>query len=97
MRSCKARPPLRRGTEVVVTGAPRKRVVAQAARGFESHPLRQPSLNARFARSYGWLTPTVGALASVPTVARSDLSAVASAKAEATAWRRWALREGCPP
>ena len=27
---------------MVVTGAPRKRLVAQAARGFESHPLRQP-------------------------------------------------------
>jgi hypothetical protein len=36
-------PPIRRGTEVVVTGAPRKRLVAKAARGFESHPLRQPS------------------------------------------------------
>src|SRR5439155_26443260 len=34
----------RRGTEVVVTGAPRKRLVPQGARGFESHPLRQPSL-----------------------------------------------------
>ena len=30
----------RRGTEVVVTGAPRKRLVGQPARGFESHPLR---------------------------------------------------------
>src|SRR5438445_13463895 len=30
----------RRGTEVVVTGAPRKRLVLQGARGFESHPLR---------------------------------------------------------
>src|SRR5688500_9997273 len=37
--------PLRRGTEVVVTGAPRKRLVAQAARGFESHPLRQSFTN----------------------------------------------------
>ena len=31
----------RRGTEVVVTGAPRKRLVGKPARGFESHPLRQ--------------------------------------------------------
>ena len=31
---------LRRGTEVVVTGAPRKRLVGKPARGFESHPLR---------------------------------------------------------
>ena len=30
----------RRGTEVVVTGAPRKRLVGKPARGFESHPLR---------------------------------------------------------
>src|SRR5262245_384959 len=36
----------RRGTEVVVTGAPRKRLVAQAARGFESHPLRQSTQSA---------------------------------------------------
>src|SRR6185295_6065081 len=33
--------PQRRGTEVVVTGAPRKRVVGYPARGFASHPLRQ--------------------------------------------------------
>jgi hypothetical protein len=32
---------VRRGTEVVVTGAPRKRLVPQGARGFESLPLRQ--------------------------------------------------------
>jgi hypothetical protein len=35
----------RRGTEVVTTGAPRKRLACQKrARGFESHPLRQPIL-----------------------------------------------------
>ena len=39
---------------MVVTGAPRKRLVPQGARGFESHPLRQPSPNARFARGFGW-------------------------------------------
>ena len=33
----------RRGTEAVITGAPRKRLACQKrARGFESHPLRQP-------------------------------------------------------
>ena len=35
---------MRRGTEVVVTGAPRKRLVLHGARGFESHPLRQVQL-----------------------------------------------------
>ena len=34
----------RRGTEVVITGAPRKRLACQKrARGFESHPLRHPT------------------------------------------------------
>ena len=46
--------PSRRGTEVVVPGSPRKRFVAKAARGFESHPLRQPSPIARSARGSGW-------------------------------------------
>ena len=36
--------PPRRGTEAVITGAPRKRLACQKrARGFESHPLRQLS------------------------------------------------------
>ena len=39
--SCLLPATLRRGTEVVVTGPPRKRVGGQLPRGFESHPLRQ--------------------------------------------------------
>ena len=40
----------RRGTEAVITGAPRKRLACQKrARGFESHPLRHPTLKLRVA------------------------------------------------
>ena len=43
----------RRGTEVVITGAPRKRLACQKrARGFESHPLRH-NLFIDFQPDYG--------------------------------------------
>ncbi len=48
----------RRGTEAVITGAPRKRLACQKrARGFESHPLRQTSCKQQFLTngSYGVL------------------------------------------
>ena len=45
---------MRRGTEVVVTGAPRKRLVGKPARGFESHPLRQIPHSLRLAERVGF-------------------------------------------
>ena len=45
----------RRGTEAVITGAPRKRLACQKrARGFESHPLRHPQLVANKQLIRGW-------------------------------------------
>src|SRR5262245_21923765 len=64
------RPPAWRGTEVVVTGAPRKRLVPQGARGFESPPLRHlPSLRSVGGGS-GGLQASSGSLDSSPFLAR---------------------------
>ncbi len=72
---------------MVVTGAPRKRLVGKPARGFESHPLRQPSASAP-----GWWRGWASVAARLaPLRARIPARFLRQPSASAPGWwRGWA-------